>query len=59
MDFERVFCYLGASVSLMSLSVCKKLDMREIKLNNVFLQLADRSLKYPICVLEDVPVIFG
>lgn len=37
MDFERVSCDLGASVNLMPLSVCKKLDMGDMKPTNVSL----------------------
>lgn len=37
MDFERALCEIGASVSLMPLSVCKKLDMGEMKLTIVSL----------------------
>lgn len=50
MDFDRALCYLGASVSLMALSVCKKLDMGDMKPTNMSLQLADRSVKYHIGV---------
>lgn len=43
MDFERALFDLGVSVSLMPLFVCKKLDMRKMKPNNVSLQVVDRS----------------
>lgn len=33
--------------------------MRDMKSTNVSLQLVDRSIKYPIGVLEDVPVRVG
>ncbi|XP_050914722.1 uncharacterized protein LOC127129611 [Lathyrus oleraceus] len=56
MNFERAICDLRASISLMPLSVCKKLDMGEMKVTNVSLQLVDRYVKYLVCVLEDVPV---
>lgn len=56
MDFERALCDLEASVILIPLSVRKKLDMGDMKPTNVSLQLADRSVKYPIGVLEDVLV---
>ncbi|XP_050889422.1 uncharacterized protein LOC127094659 [Lathyrus oleraceus] len=59
MDFEGALFDLGASVSLMTLSVFKKLDMVDLKPTNVSLQLADISVMYPICVLEDVPVSLG
>lgn len=37
MDFEKALCDLGASVSLMPLSMCKKLDMGDMKPTNVSL----------------------
>lgn len=59
MDFERDLCDLGDSISLMPLSVSKKLDMGDLKPTNVSLQLVDRSVKYPIGMLEDIPVRVG
>lgn len=40
----------------MPLSVIKKMDMGDMKPTNVYLQLADRSVKHAISVLEDVPL---
>ncbi|XP_021716971.1 uncharacterized protein LOC110684847 isoform X2 [Chenopodium quinoa] len=39
----------------MPLSVSSKLNMGNLKATNITLQMADRSLKYPLGVLEDVP----
>ncbi|XP_039145545.1 uncharacterized protein LOC120282761 [Dioscorea cayenensis subsp. rotundata] len=58
-SFERALCDLGESVILMPLSVCKKLDMGELKPTKVFLQLADRSIKHPIGILEDILIKVG
>ncbi|XP_039134169.1 uncharacterized protein LOC120271547 [Dioscorea cayenensis subsp. rotundata] len=58
-SFEKALCDLGASVSLMPLSVCKKLDMGELKPTIISLQLADRSVKHPIGILEDIPIKVG
>ena len=44
--FEKALCDLGASINLMPLSVFKKLDLGEANPTTVFLQLADRSIKY-------------
>ncbi|KAJ8770202.1 hypothetical protein K2173_011537 [Erythroxylum novogranatense] len=49
----------GSSVSLMPLSLCQKLDLGELTLTTVALQLADRSVKYSVGVLEDVPIKVG
>ncbi|XP_019149851.1 PREDICTED: uncharacterized protein LOC109146653 [Ipomoea nil] len=53
---QRALCDLGASVSLMPYSLCQKLQLGEPKPTSMTLQLADRSVKYPIGILEDVPV---
>ncbi|XP_021751221.1 uncharacterized protein LOC110716877 [Chenopodium quinoa] len=58
-EINRALCDLGASVSLMSLSICKKLQMGELKPTSISLQLADRSVKFPLGVLEDVPLRVG
>ncbi|XP_057247438.1 uncharacterized protein LOC104901164 [Beta vulgaris subsp. vulgaris] len=52
--FSKALCDLGASVSLMPLSICKKLGLHNIKSTTVSLQLADKSIKYPIGILENV-----
>ncbi|XP_038976653.1 uncharacterized protein LOC120107448 [Phoenix dactylifera] len=53
-DFSRALCDLGASVSLMPLSVSRKLGLKELKPTTISLQLADRSVKYPLGILENV-----
>ncbi|XP_050920323.1 uncharacterized protein LOC127137961 [Lathyrus oleraceus] len=47
---------LGASVSLMPLAVCNRLNLGETQTTRMSLQLADRFVKYPIGILEDIPV---
>ena len=59
MFIDKALCDLGASVSVMPLSICNKLDMGSLKSTNVTLQMADRSTKRPLGVLEDVPVRVG
>ena len=54
--FERALCDLGAIINLMSLSIFKRLGLGEARLTTVTLQLADRSLKHPRGVIEDVLV---
>ncbi|XP_074303384.1 uncharacterized protein LOC141637868 [Silene latifolia] len=56
---KRALCDLGASVSLMPHSILKRLDLRDLKPTRVSLQLADRSVKFPIGVIEDVPLVVG
>ncbi|WZY89274.1 hypothetical protein YC2023_046009 [Brassica napus] len=59
MVFEKSLCDLGASVSLMPLSVAKKLGFTQYKKCRLSLVLADRSVKYPVGILEDLPVKIG
>ncbi|XP_061367423.1 uncharacterized protein LOC133310509 [Gastrolobium bilobum] len=55
-DVGRALCDLGASINLMSLSVCKSLGITELKPTIVSLQLTDRSLRRPSGIIEDVLV---
>ncbi|XP_074277872.1 uncharacterized protein LOC141601482 [Silene latifolia] len=56
---QRALCDLGASVSLMPLSIFKRLQMMDLKPTRVSLQLVDRSVKFPLGVVEDVPLAIG
>ncbi|XP_048502790.1 UBA domain-containing protein Mud1-like [Beta vulgaris subsp. vulgaris] len=58
-EIKNVLCDFGASVSLMPLSICKKLNMGELKPTRISLQLADRTVKFPLGILEDVPLRVG
>ncbi|XP_042386663.1 uncharacterized protein LOC121978375 [Zingiber officinale] len=55
----RAFCDLGSNVSILSYSLCKKLGLQNIKLTTMALQLADHSCRYPMGIVEDVPVEVG
>ena len=59
MVFEKCLCDLGASVSVMPLSVAKKLGFTQYKKCKLSLVLADRSVKYHVGILEDLPVKIG
>jgi len=50
-------CDLGASISLMTYSLCKRLNLGTPKPTSMTLQMADRSINRPVGVLEDVPVM--
>ena len=56
---DKAFLDLGASVSLMPLEVCERLNLGELQPNKISLQLADRFVKYPSSILEDVPIRIG
>ncbi|KAL1188656.1 hypothetical protein V5N11_022898 [Cardamine amara subsp. amara] len=59
LSFSRCLCDLGASVSLMPLSVAKRLGFTRYKDCRISLVLADRSIRTPIGLLEDLPVMVG
>ena len=47
-SFQCTQCDLGASVSLMALSVCMKLEIGELKPTTITSRLADSSVKHSI-----------
>ena len=52
----KALCDLSASINLMPFSVYRKLGLGEMKQTTISLQLADRSIKYPRGITEDVLV---
>ncbi|XP_074283283.1 uncharacterized protein LOC141607834 [Silene latifolia] len=56
---NRALCDLGASVSVMPYSIFSKLKLGHLKMTNITLQMADRSVRRPLGILEDVPVKVG
>ncbi|XP_024015954.1 uncharacterized protein LOC112089204 [Eutrema salsugineum] len=58
-EFASCLCDLGASVSLMPFSIAKKLVFTVYKPARISLVIADRSVKFPIGLLEDLPVNIG
>ncbi|XP_010445508.1 PREDICTED: uncharacterized protein LOC104728181 [Camelina sativa] len=59
LSFSHCLCDLGSSVSLMPLSVAKRLGFTHYKKCMITLVLADRSVRTPIGVLEDLPMMIG
>ncbi|XP_027348305.1 uncharacterized protein LOC113859824 [Abrus precatorius] len=53
---DRALADLGASINLMPYSVFKKLGLGEPRPTRISIQLADRSIKYPRGIIEDVLV---
>src|ERR1043165_9020492 len=43
---DNALCDLGTSISVMPLSISKKLNMGELRLTKISVQLVDRSVKY-------------
>ncbi|XP_058008233.1 uncharacterized protein LOC131182892 [Hevea brasiliensis] len=58
-SIKRALCDLGASVNLMPFSICEKLKVGHLKPITISLQLADRSIKYAVGILENVPLKVG
>jgi hypothetical protein len=56
---DKAMCDLGASVSLLPLSLLKKIGIGDLKPTKMTLQLADHSIIYPAGVLEDIPIKVG
>ncbi|XP_042972865.1 uncharacterized protein LOC122304672 [Carya illinoinensis] len=54
--FDKVLCNLGANINLMSLFVFRKLGLGEAKPTTISLQLANRSIKYPRGLIENILV---
>ncbi|XP_010246522.1 PREDICTED: uncharacterized protein LOC104589783, partial [Nelumbo nucifera] len=58
-EFEKALCDLGASINLMPYSIFEKHGLQELTPTTITLQLADRSIKYPRGIVEDVLVRVG
>ncbi|XP_050884450.1 uncharacterized protein LOC127087584 [Lathyrus oleraceus] len=56
---DKALCDLGASISLMPLSICERLKMGELRPTRMSVQLADYFVKFPVGMLENVPVRIG
>ncbi|XP_074335971.1 uncharacterized protein LOC141673137 [Apium graveolens] len=55
-EIGKALCDLRASVSSMPHSMYKRIGLGELKKTMISLQLVDKSIKYPLGVLEDVLV---
>ncbi|XP_014492427.1 uncharacterized protein LOC106754872 [Vigna radiata var. radiata] len=56
LEVGKALIDMGANINLMALSMFKRIKGLELKPTRMTLQLADRSLKYPYGVAEDVIV---
>ncbi|KAL1223583.1 hypothetical protein V5N11_034331 [Cardamine amara subsp. amara] len=57
--FRNALCDLSASVSVMPLSVAERLGYEDYKPSKISLVLADRSIRLPHGLLENLPVRVG
>ena len=56
---DKALCDLGARITLIPLSICKRLNMGELQPTRMSVQLADRSMKFPLGMLKYIPVRIG
>jgi len=49
---DRASCSLGSSISLMPYLIFKNLNLGELRPTNIFLQLVDHSIKYPLGIFS-------
>ena len=54
---KTALCDLGAGVSVMHFSLCKRLDLNKLTPTDISLQMADKSTTIPIGICEDVRAI--
>lgn len=54
LHIEKALIDLGARINLAPYSVFQQLGIGEIKPTSVSLQLADKSIKYPLRIIEDI-----
>ncbi|XP_070035755.1 uncharacterized protein [Nicotiana tomentosiformis] len=55
-DFAKALCDLGASINLMPYSIFKTLGIRQPRSTSMRLQMADRTMKRPLGIIDDVLV---
>jgi len=58
-SIDEALCDLGSSVILMPYSISKRVGLGNLSPTSISLQLVDRSIKYSLGVLEDVPIKVG
>ena len=54
---KTALCDLGADVSVMPLSLYRRLELNKLTPTEISLQMADKSTAIPIGICEDVPVV--
>ncbi|KAM3280624.1 hypothetical protein ACQJBY_047437 [Aegilops geniculata] len=54
---KTALCDLGAGVSVMPLSLYRRLDLNKLTPTEISLQMADKSTAIPVDICEDVPIV--
>ncbi|XP_070026228.1 uncharacterized protein [Nicotiana sylvestris] len=57
--FAKALCDLGASINLIPLAIYKRLGIGRARPISMLLQLVDRTIKRPSCILDDVFIQVG
>ncbi|XP_010501812.1 PREDICTED: uncharacterized protein LOC104779119 [Camelina sativa] len=57
--FKRSLCNLGSSINMIPRSVAKRLGYHFFKPTKISLVLADRSIRRPVRIVVDVPIVIG
>ncbi|XP_075076478.1 uncharacterized protein LOC142163123 [Nicotiana tabacum] len=57
--FAKALCDLGASINIMPMAIYKRLGIRRVRPTSMLLQLADRTVKRPFGILDDVLIQVG
>ncbi|XP_070005292.1 uncharacterized protein [Nicotiana sylvestris] len=55
-DFTKALCDFGASINLMPYSVFKTLGITQPRATSMRLQMADRTMKRPLSIIDDILV---
>ncbi|XP_075100889.1 uncharacterized protein LOC142176671 [Nicotiana tabacum] len=55
-NFTKALCDLGASINLMPYSVFKTFGIRKPRATSMRLQMADKTIKRPLVIVDDVLV---
>ncbi|XP_070023309.1 uncharacterized protein [Nicotiana sylvestris] len=55
--FAKALCDLGSSINLMTLAIYKRLGIGRARPTSMLLQLADRTMKRPSSILDDVLIL--
>ncbi|XP_070004028.1 uncharacterized protein [Nicotiana sylvestris] len=58
-DFAKALCDNGASINLMPLAIYKQSELGMLRPTSMRLQMADRSIKRPVGIVDDVIVKVG
>ena len=59
LSIKRAFLDLGSSLNLISLSLLNKIEKVAMKPTSMMIQLTECSIKFPLGILENMPIRVG